>query len=410
MIRSRIAPLVLCAVALLTTGCPPADGGKTDDGDYSIIVGGDGVFSPDYVKLAEGAAEGSYIITPYINDTSSPGIKAFSEAFIAEYKQEPDAWAALTYDAVGTIAVAIEKAGKPDRKGIRDALAAMNSKETGYPGVTGVTFFDKNGDCAKPALIAEVKGGKLTKSATQIDTSSAGEAKAGGDKAAKKAEGEPIVIGVAGPFTGGGQKYGEMIKAGAKLKLAELNAAGGVLGRPLKIVWGDDESTNSKAVNVANDFAARPELCAVVGHFNSTCSLAAKAIYKAAEIPALTPGSTNVKVCEGSDWYFRNLYRDDFQGFICSDFITKSLKKKTCVVFFDDDDYGTGLKTFFEQRAKETGLEVLESISYDKKSVTEFTSLVTKAKSKAPEVIFIAGNYKEAALIAKACKKAGLTK
>lgn len=410
MARTIPATLALCALALLSTGCPPAKSGAGGGDDYSVIVGGDGVFSPDYVELSEGAAEGTYIITPYINDTSSAGIKAFSDSFKAKYEQDPDAWAALTYDAVGTVAVALEKAGKPDRKAIRDALAAMDSKEKGYSGVTGVTFFDKNGDCAKPALIAEVKGGKLAKSDLQIDTSSAGDAKAAEGGEGKKAEGEPIVIGVAGPFTGQLQKFGEMIKNGAELKVEELNAKGGVLGRPLKIEWGDDEGKNSNAANVANSYAANPAVCVVVGHFNSTCSLAAKAIYKNAEIPSITPGSTNVQVCEGSDWYFRNLYRDDFQGFICADFVSKSLKKKTCVVFYDNDDYGTGLKDFFVKRAKENGLEVLETIEYNRESTTDFTPLITKAKYKAPEVVFIAGVYNEAALIAKACKKAGLTK
>lgn len=409
MARSTAVSLALAALVLSATGCPPADQSGAG-ADYSVIVGGDGVFSPDYVRLAEGAAEGSYIITPYVNDTNSPAIKAFSDAFNAEFKQLPDAWAALTYDAVGTVAVAIETAGQPERKAIRDALAAMDSKEKGYVGVTGVTFFDKNGDCQKPALIAEVKGGSLVKSATQIDASASGGGAAAQAGEAKATAGEPIVIGVAGPFTGQLQKFGEMIKYGAELRVKELNAAGGVLGRPLKIEWGDDEGNNSKAANVANTFAANPNLCVVVGHFNSTCSLAAKPVYMNAGIPALTPGSTNVQVCEGSDFYFRNLYRDDFQGFICADFIAESLKKRTVVVFYDNDDYGTGLKNFFVERAKAKGLEVLETIEYNRESTTDYTPLVTKAKYKAPDVVFIAGVYNEAALIAKACQKAGLTK
>jgi ABC-type branched-subunit amino acid transport system substrate-binding protein len=405
---SRFATLALTSLLALTlVGCP-GDGADGEGGDYATIVGGDGVFSPDYVRLAEGAAEGSFIITPYVNDTGSPAIKAFSEAFNAKFKQDPDAWAALTYDAVGTVAKAIESS-KVDRKAIRDALAAMDSSEKGYVGVTGVTFFDKNGDCSKPALIAEVKGGKLIKSAMQL-----GEAKGAAATSAagggKKAEGEPIVIGVAGPFTGQLQKFGEMIKSGATLKMEEINAKGGIGGRPLKIKWGDDEGNNSKAANVANDFSADPALVAVVGHFNSTCSLAAKPVYKNAGIPALTPGSTNVQVCEGSEFYFRNLYRDDFQGYICADFISMKLKKKSVVVFFDNDDYGTGLKNFFVEKAKKNGIEVLEAIEYNRESTTDFAPLVTKAKYKQPDVIFVAGLYNEAAIIAKACKKAGVTK
>ena len=411
--------LLVLAAALSLTGCPQKGdtpgGGESGNGgdDYAVFVGGDGVFSPDFVRLAEGAAEDAYIITPYVNDTSVPAIGAFSKAFNERFKQDPDAWAALTYDAVGTMALAIEtsiaKAGKPDRTAVKDALAAMTSADNGYVGVTGVTFFDENGDCKKPALISIVQTGKLVKAKVQMAEGSAAPTLGAPASGGKKAEGEPILIGVAGPFTGVAQKYGEMIKAGAQLKMDELNAAGGVGGRPLEIKWGDDEGNNSKAANVANDYIANPDLVAVVGHFNSTCSLAAKPVYKNAGIPALSPGSTNVNVCQGSEWYFRNLYRDDFQGFTVAEFIKNKLNKKKVVVFFDNDDYGTGLKTFFAQRAKELGLEVAKEIPYNRESTTDFTPLVTNAKCEQPEVIFVAGLYNEASLIVKACKKAGIT-
>jgi len=277
-----------------------------------------------------------------------------------------------------------------------------------------VTYFDENGDCQKPALVSEVKSEKLVMAAADMQL--AKKAKAAEKKAEEKkptpkaASGEPILIGVAGPFTGGLQKFGEMIRKGAELKVAEINAAGGVKGRPLKIKFGDDEGNNSKAANVANDFAADPKLVAIVGHFNSTCSLAAKPVYKNAKIPVITPGSTNVEVCKGSDWMFRNLYRDDFQGFTVANFIKDKLKKKVVVVFYDNDDYGTGLKNYFVQKAKELGLEVKKEIPYNRESTTDFTPLVTTAKYERPEVIFIAGVYEQAALITKACKKAGLIK
>lgn len=403
------------ALTLCTVGCPPpsGSGGESGDPGYSVFVGGDGVCSPDFARLAEGAAEGSYIITPYVDDTGAPAIKAFSDAFNDRFNTRPDAWGALTYDAVGCMAKAIEASmdasGKPDRQRVRDALAAMKDAASGYSGVTGVTYFDENGDCKKPAIIATVKGGKMVTADLQVGEVKfpevAEETDAGGE-----AKGEPILIGVAGPFTGPSQKYGEMIKAGASLMLDRINAHGGIKGHPLQVRWGDDEGNNSKAANVANDFAADPSLVAVVGHFNSTCSLAAKPVYKNAGIPALSPGSTNVDVCKGSDFYFRNLYRDDFQGSVVADFISRLLKKKKVVVFYDNDDYGTGLKDFFVKRAAESGLEVLEAIEYNRESTTDFTPLVTKAKYTGPEVIFVAGLYNEAALIAKACKKAGLTK
>ena len=84
----------------------------------------------------------------------------FVNSFKQRYGIEPDAWAALTYDALGIVAEAIEKAG-PDRKAIRDYVAAMDSPEKGYDGVAGLTYFNEDGDCLKPLIVAVVKDGEF---------------------------------------------------------------------------------------------------------------------------------------------------------------------------------------------------------------------------------------------------------
>lgn len=382
-------------------------GGAESGGSGGVaFVGGDGVFNQKFITIGKEATTGAFIITPYVNDVSDAAIKEFSEKFTKANGKEPDAWAALTYDAVGTYAEIIGKVGT-DRAKIREGLAAMKSRETGYNGVTGVTFFDENGDCVKPAIIATVEGGKFVKAKMQLSEAEAGvKAKAAGEK--KEATGDPILLGVAGPFTGQNQGFGEMIKLGATLKINEINAHGGVNGRPLKAVWGDDEGVNSKAANVATDLANNPQVVAIVGHFNSTCSLAAKPIYTENEVAMLSPGSTNVEVCQGSPWVFRNLYRDDFQGGLVAQFLKEKLGKKRVVVFFDNDDYGAGLKKYFVASAKKLGLEVVEEIPYNRESTTDYSPLVTKAKYKKPDAIFVAGLFEQAALIARSAKKAGL--
>jgi ABC-type branched-subunit amino acid transport system substrate-binding protein len=401
---------LMFAALIASVGCKAKKtDGPTATSKKVAIVGGDGVMNQQFIEVGGSAVEGSYVITPYINDESiDKAIGVFSKSFTKKFKKEPDAWAALTYDAVGTYAKIMLKVG-PDRQKIRDELAGMNTKSKGYSGVTGVTYFDQNGDSVKPLLIAIVKNKKLVKSDIQLGPIK-GEGNAAVAKTGQKANGKPIYIGVCGPFTGQNQAFGEMIEMGAKLKIEEINAAGGIKGRPLVAKWGDDEGVNSKASNVAKGLALDKDVVAIVGHFNSTCSLAAKPIYTDNKVPMLSPGSTNVDVCKGSDWIFRNLYRDDTQGAAAATFIKEKLGRKRVVVFYDNDDYGGGLKKFFVNAAKEIGLEVLESIEYNRESTTDFASLVTKAKYKKPDAIFIAGLYGEAALIAKAAKKAGIIK
>lgn len=406
---SQLRNLMLCGVVAalsLCQACEPGQSSGTAKNTY--FVGGDGVFSKKFIEIGGQATDGAYIITPFINDTSNKRIKRFSDDFTKEFKNsEPDAWAALTYDAVHTYAAVMKKVG-PDRQKIRDALAAMNSPETGYPGVTGVTYFNGDGDCVKPALVAEVKDGAFITSKTQVGEVKIVDAADAGKK--EEAKGEPILLGVAGPYTGTSQAFGDMIKKGSSLAIKEINASGGINGRPLKAVFGDDEGVNSKAANVAQDLASNKGIVAIVGHFNSTCSLAAKRIYKANKIAMLSPGSTNVDVCKGNEWAFRNLYRDDFQGYLIADFLKDKLNCKKVAVFFDNDDYGAGLKKFFVERAKKIGLEVVAEIPFNRESTTDYNPLVTKAKYKKPDAIFVAGLFEQSGLIAKAARKAGLLK
>lgn len=219
---------------------------------------------------------------------------------------------------------------------------------------------------------------------------------------------QEVRVAVAGPFTGTAAAFGEMIERGAELKAKEINEAGGINGMKLILQFGDDAGTDKEAKLVATRFATDKRILAVVGHFNSSCSLAGKDIYKDKEIVQLSPGSTNVNVCVGSDWTFRNLYRDDFQGTFIAKYIKNVLTQfQTVAVLFDNDDYGRGLRDAFAAEAKKIELEMVASVSYDREN-TDFTAQLTSIKGKNPDVIFISGLYGEAALIVRQARRLGI--
>ena len=225
----------------------------------------------------------------------------------------------------------------------------------------------------------------------------------GGDSA------KEIKIAVAGPFTGNIAAFGEMIKRGAELRAKEINAAGGVNGKTLILVLEDDVGKDKEASLVATRIASNPSILAVVGHFNSSCSLAGKPIYQRAGIVELSPGSTNVRVCEGSDWTFRNLYRDDFQGEFAAKYIKKVLTDtQKIAIFFDNDDYGRGLKDGFTESAETVGLQIVATEAYDREN-TDFKAQLTSIKAKKPDLIFIAGLYSQAGLIVSQARETGIT-
>ena len=218
-----------------------------------------------------------------------------------------------------------------------------------------------------------------------------------------------LKVAVAAPFTGNAAAFGEMIKRGAELREKEINEAGGINGMKLTLLFEDDAGKGSEASLVAERISSNLQILAVVGHFNSTCSLAGKPIYRRAGIVALSPGSTAVTVCEGSDWTFRNLYRDDFQGQFIARYIDEILTDlQSVAVFFDNDDYGRGLRNAFVAEAKKLELNLVADEAYERDN-TDFKAQLTSIKAKNPDAIFISGLYAEAGLIVKQAREAGIT-
>ena len=173
---------------------------------------------------------------------------------------------------------------------------------------------------------------------------------AGKDRQAAPGE---VRVAVAGPFTGANAAFGTMIKRGAQLKAKEINEAGGINGMKFSLEFEDDTGKEKEAIHVATKISTNPRILAVVGHFNSACSLRGKTIYGRKGIVALSPGSTNVNVCQGSDWMFRNLYRDDFQAAFIAKYIKNVLTDlKAVAVFYDNDAYGKGLADAFIAEAE----------------------------------------------------------
>lgn len=222
----------------------------------------------------------------------------------------------------------------------------------------------------------------------------------GGSSAAKTYK-----IGVAGPFSGSGAAFGEMIRKATDLKLEEVNAAGGINGQKVTAAYEDDRGDTTEAANVSRKLASDPEVSIVVGHFNSTCSNAGKEEYNRKGVVQFSPGSTNVSVCKGSPWTFRNLYRDDYQGTFLARYAKDVLGAKKAAVFYDNDDYGKGLMQAFTDEAQKIGLEVLEPISYVRERTQDHKPAVEQIKGKGAEVIFISGLYMDAALITKAARQ-----
>jgi len=123
-----------------------------------------------------------------------------------------------------------------------------------------------------------------------------------------------IKIATAGPITGSNASFGAQLKAGAEQAVTDINAKGGVLGKKLELVVGDDACDPKQAVSVANNFASN-KVVFVAGHFCSSSSIPASKVYMEEGILQITPASTNPAFTDKGGWNtFRTCGRDDQQG------------------------------------------------------------------------------------------------
>ncbi len=218
---------------------------------------------------------------------------------------------------------------------------------------------------------------------------------------------KPILLAVAGPFTGDSSEFGVQIKMSVELAAEELNAKGGIGGRPIQLMLEDDAGNPAEAYNVATKIASNPNVLAVIGHFNSSCSLAAKSAYTEAKMVMFSPASTNVNVTKNSDYVFRNIFTDDFQGQSLASYAGEILGAKKVAILFDNDDYGRGLKESFKKKAETLGVTIVSETAYAK-DTNDFRSQLTTLQGYQPDLLLVAGLYKHAAVIAKQARELGI--
>ena len=121
------------------------------------FFGGDGWVSDKLLEIGGEALNGCYYSTHFSPEDSAPTAQAFVKKFKARWGSDnPDAFAALGYDAAYVLADAIKRAGTTDGPALRDALAATKN----FSGASGITTLDKDRNASKPATIIAIQGGK----------------------------------------------------------------------------------------------------------------------------------------------------------------------------------------------------------------------------------------------------------
>ena len=216
-----------------------------------------------------------------------------------------------------------------------------------------------------------------------------------------------ILIGVAGPITGPNAAFGAQLQKGAEQAVADINAAGGVLGQQLKLSVGDDVSDPKQGISVANKFVA-DGIKYVDGHFNSGVSIPASEVYAENGILEITPAATNPKFTERGMWNtFRTCGRDDQQGKVAGDYVAKNFKDAKIALIHDKTPYGQGLADETKKALNANGVNeaMYEGINVGDK---DFSALIAKMKEAGVSVVYFGGLHTEAGLLMRQMADQGL--
>ena len=218
---------------------------------------------------------------------------------------------------------------------------------------------------------------------------------------------EPIKIGEYASLTGNNASFGQQSHRGTALAIEELNAAGGVLGRPLDLITEDDQSASGQPATIVRKLIAEDKVVAVLGEVASSKSLEAAPICQESHIPMISPASTNPKVTETGDYIFRTCFIDPFQGTVMAKFALARGWTKIAVLTDVKQDYSVGLARFFKAYLTGHGGTIVKEQEYSSGD-RDFRAQLTSLKGARPDAIFIPGYYAEVALIARQARLLGL--
>ena len=223
-----------------------------------------------------------------------------------------------------------------------------------------------------------------------------------------------VKIGFVGQLTGSGSWVGQVAEIALKDRVEEINAAGGIDGKKIKLISYDSRSEIPEAISAVKRLITQDKVSAIIGPEWSGASIPVAEIADANEVPIIATTASNVKVTVDDDgnvhpYMFRVCFIDPYQGYALADLAYKDLGKSK-VAFLSDvgDPYAQGIQSFFQDHFEELGGEVVASEGYQAND-QEFRAQISNIMQTGAEVLLIpTANYKDAGLIAKQAEDLGM--
>nr|PZN43307.1 MAG: amino acid-binding protein [Pseudomonadota bacterium] len=225
---------------------------------------------------------------------------------------------------------------------------------------------------------------------------------------------DTIKIGALYPFSGGLALLGDESFRGLEIAVEERNAAGGINGRKLEIVRGDAVDPN-QAVGEARRLTSVDKVSVIFGTYSSSLSLAATQVAELAGVPYFELGAVSDPITERG---FKNVYRTNPTARMFANRMVSAVaeavapalgvdpKSLKIAIIHEDSLYGQTVAGYQQARAKEMGLNVVETLPYSAKSV-DLTPVILRLKSAGVDVVLQTSYQNDTVLFFRQMKEQG---
>lgn len=216
-----------------------------------------------------------------------------------------------------------------------------------------------------------------------------------------------VTLGLAAPLSGSAAPIGEQMKLGMTAAIADLNAHGGILHQKVALDSQDDGCEAKQAVAAASRLVEH-KVSFVFGHYCAAAALSASYLYAEAGALAITIASEPSVTEQGYDGLFRLAGRDDQQGKLLADFLTRRFAGKRLALLAERSAYATDLAASLRAGlARRNQVEIALDLPVDA-GTKDFSRLIAQLKEARPDAVLYAGSPAAMAALVKQAAAVGL--
>ncbi len=197
-----------------------------------------------------------------------------------------------------------------------------------------------------------------------------------------------IKIGFIGPLTGDAAQYGESERKAVEIAVEEINAAGGINGRPIEIIFEDGKCDPQAGGTAAQKLVNIDKVKVIIGGACSGETLAAAEITEPAGVVLVSPSASSPKITTAGDFVFRTYPSDALAGKVAASYAYTKLGARKAALITELTDYAQGLREVYKNRFTELGGTVVADETYTT-GETDFRTQIAKVKAAGPDVVYV---------------------